>query len=633
MKIPKGIDFSNVNEKKLFKNSSKEYKTLMSLNDEGEWKDYVNEMLSVGISVTYDASGDFFIIKPVAFKENNSKMYSKGKKLKLDDFSFLFEDASSMDDSSSDYEINLNEESYPWDECISDQEKRYGSKKRAEKICGSIKAKNENKTNKGKKLVENNFDKKYLLHDDDEEELEDLNNNNLDIESSVNDLIHLDDDDVELATPETAEVAAPNQTQQPTANLTVADIENIVKQFLSGQNSTTDQPTSVPDDLASGEASTVNQDTTSDVDVLESEFSENHSKINVIENKIENGESYLDILNGEGIIGEQEPVELESIESEETFAPSYEQNNNIQGPSEFDIYEEPEEERIIKESPEDELEIIQPTEYEEGDFDFVEPEEEPEIVPNNSTVNVGGTPVKIQITGWLITIPEVTALAESVKKNKAKLRKLQSNNNKELFLYVECNNKIYKIRYEDRPKLELSRPWSIKDKKFATINEAISLVRDRKITNDREKHFKNLIAQDKDLSTRSLTNLKESNIFEDYRNEKNSINYVPGWNVKHVGALDLKKGLNEVFSNITQHNNKSKNTLFKTKDGNYFLLKGNLGEASQKGEKRHLVDLEGKKDYGVGQVIGIFENNYKGLGQIMEKIQRTSIPLLVWKRK
>ena len=41
---------------------------------------------------------------------------------------------------------NLEEEyielaSYPWDECIADQMKRYGNKETAEKICGSIKAK------------------------------------------------------------------------------------------------------------------------------------------------------------------------------------------------------------------------------------------------------------------------------------------------------------------------------------------------------------------------------------------------------------------------------------------------------------------------------------------------------------
>jgi len=574
MKFPKSINFSNVNVKKIFEPTSKEYKALLALNDEGEWKDYINEMLTLGISVVYDASGDFFIVKPVAFKENNNKMYSKGKKLNLSDFQFLNED----------------------------------------------------------------FDKKYLLHDDDEE-TENLSDNNVDIETSVNDLIHLDDQDVELATPETAEELVPSDDipQQPTSTLTVQDIENIVKQFLTGQQSTSDKQTSVPDTLATGEASTVNQDVEGDLDVLESEFAENQSKINVVENKIENDESYLDILNGD-YIGETESIEIPlAAEGSQVMEPTSAINDNLSTVgSEFDIYEQPDEEEepeIIKEGPEDELDIVEPVDYEDGDLDLVEPEIEPEVVPNNSIINVGGTPIKIQITGWLITMPEVNTLVEAVKKNKAKLRKLESNNDKELFLYIECNNKIYKIRYEDRPKVELSRPWSIKGKKFASINEAISMVRNRKLVNDKEKYFKDLIATDKDLSSRTLSNLKEANIFEDFRNDKNSVNYVPGWNIKHVGALDLKKGLNEVFSNITQHNSKDKNTLFKTKDGKYFLIKGNLGEASQKGEKRQLVDLEGKKEYGIGQVVGLYENTYKGLGQVMYKIQRTSIPLLVWKRK
>lgn len=591
MKIPKTIDFSNIKERKIFEPSSKEYKALLKLDDEGEWKDYINEMVVSGVSVIYDASGDFFVVKPVAFKENNNKM-SKGNKLKLDDFSFLFEN---------------------------DKEKKGRIKK------GS------------KQLKEDNFEKKYLLHDDDEE---DQTEDNLDIETPVNNLIHLDDEDVDLATPETANALPPAEvSNQPSSNLTVQDIENIVKQLLSGQTTATDKPSGVPDSLASGEASTVNQNVDCNIDVLESEFPENHSKINVIENKIENNESYLDILNGD-IFGEGEEIEDEITElpvqvGVGTNIPSDANGNVSDGISEFDIYEpeEEDEEHLIQESPNDEFDIIEPSDYEDGDLDLTEPEVEPEIVPTNSTFTAAGQPIRIEITGWLITKPEVTQLAEAVKKNKAKLRKLQSNNDKELFLVIECNNKFYKLRYEDRSKVEVSRPWSIKDKKFATINEALSLVRSKQLVNNKEKAFRDLIANDKDLSSRTLSNLKESNIFEDFRNDKNSINYVAGWNVKPVGSLDLKKGLNEVFSNITEHNPKSKNTLFKTKEGKYYLLKGNLGEASQKGEKRQLVDLEGKKEFGVGQVIGLYENTEKGLGQIMYKIQRTSIPLLVWKRK
>jgi len=34
----------------------------------------------------------------------------------------------------------MAEEKYPWEDCIADQEKRYGSKEQAEKVCGAIKA-------------------------------------------------------------------------------------------------------------------------------------------------------------------------------------------------------------------------------------------------------------------------------------------------------------------------------------------------------------------------------------------------------------------------------------------------------------------------------------------------------------
>ena len=34
----------------------------------------------------------------------------------------------------------MAEGAYPWEDCIADQEKRYGSKKQAEKVCGAIKA-------------------------------------------------------------------------------------------------------------------------------------------------------------------------------------------------------------------------------------------------------------------------------------------------------------------------------------------------------------------------------------------------------------------------------------------------------------------------------------------------------------
>ena len=39
------------------------------------------------------------------------------------------------------YSANYKFEDYPWDKCIADQMKEYGSEETAEKICGAIKAK------------------------------------------------------------------------------------------------------------------------------------------------------------------------------------------------------------------------------------------------------------------------------------------------------------------------------------------------------------------------------------------------------------------------------------------------------------------------------------------------------------
>ena len=65
--------------------------------------------------------------------------------------------------------------------------------------------------------------------------------------------------------------------------------------------------------------------------------------------------------------------------------------------------------------------------------------------------------------------------------------------------------------------------------------------------------------------------------------------------------------------------------------GGYYLIKGNLKERSKIGTKKELVYLKENKNYGIAQVVGIYENNASGLGKIMYKIKRTSVPLLVWK--
>ena len=88
-----------------------------ALNEDNEWKEYCNEMLSKGTSVIYDATGDYFIVKPVGFKENtmkrnkdNSNLNSKklmSKFLNEDEDKFLLfdEDDPDKDEEETDVEV------------------------------------------------------------------------------------------------------------------------------------------------------------------------------------------------------------------------------------------------------------------------------------------------------------------------------------------------------------------------------------------------------------------------------------------------------------------------------------------------------------------------------------------------
>ena len=60
-------------------------------------------------------------------------------------------------------------------------------------------------------------------------------------------------------------------------------------------------------------------------------------------------------------------------------------------------------------------------------------------------------------------------------------------------------------------------------------------------------------------------------------------------------------------------------------------MKGNLKERSAKGIVKQLMDLQERKDFGVGKVVGVFPNNVKGLNQIMSECKKTVLPLLIWK--
>lgn len=580
------------------------------MDDEFEWKEYTNEMLSKGISIIYDASGDYFLAKPVAFKEN--KM-SNNKKLRKENY-----------DSTLSVEVG---DSIAWVD-------EYGERQRGTVIDDSdpsIISVYNSLTGEVEDLTEDNFnsirilnrvdeskrskkkineDDRYLLYDD-EEEIED----DIDLESSHDDLVSLSAEDLspeiegeEIDTEfDSEEVPVePINTGMGVGQVTLEDLQRIVSEIMSGQGS--GSQVQVEDKFYNGEVETVDQSSEPTNDILGSEFAETQEDVANVESKIESEGTYLEYLQGNS--------SNEEIES---------------SGQEFEIYEEPEEvdipSNVIEED--DDLEILSPADYEDGDFDTPEVKGPAKAVEPGSSIDCRGIPVKVQITGWLITVPEVNNLAEAVFKSGGKLRALGSKNTQKLTLVVEANKKLYKILYEDRSKTETQKPWSVGKVRFTSLTEAVKNINKVKIT-DKDRFFKKLISENKDLVNRGLSNLKESDIFEDFKDSRKD--YVSAWNVKSVGQLDLKKGLNETYSNITE-GSKSKNTLFKTKSGQYYLLKGNLGEGSQKGTKKELIDLEGKRNYGHGQVVGIYENSIKGLGQIMFKIKRTSVPLMVWKQR
>lgn len=243
-------------------------------------------------------------------------------------------------------------------------------------------------------------------------------------------------------------------------------------------------------------------------------------------------------------------------------------------------------------------------------------------------IKVCGMPVQIILHGVMITPSELNYIGESCKKQNLLLKKISGEKNK-LKILVEYANKTYGINYIDVPKEKTQTPFSIKEHKFESLEEAI-----RKIKlpldnfNKEKKNFSKLISGIKSEKL-NFSDIKESTILSDFSG-KVTKNYISSWNVKSVGFVNLKSGLNEVYSNITQHS-KEANTLILNESGQYFLIKGNIKDRVKPGDKKELVDMIEKKDYGIIQVVGIFENSQKGLGQIMFKTKRTSVPLLIWR--
>ncbi len=269
-------------------------------------------------------------------------------------------------------------------------------------------------------------------------------------------------------------------------------------------------------------------------------------------------------------------------------------------------------------SGDDEFEIGIP----EDEFEPAYEEPVGNAVTVDKSINMGGQKIKLVLTGVIITESEIKYIGEAVKKAGNSLKKIEGQGNK-LNIVVEADEKQYTINYVDQPRNKTKTPFAIKSQQFTSLEEALDRINYKRAEKEAEV-FNKLV--DESILLREFANTKDADIFNDFK----EINITSNWTVRNVGALNLKNGLNEVFSKITQTGTEP-NTLVKDQNNNYYLIKGNLKERSKVGTKKELVEYKQKKSLGVVEVIGLFENNEKGLGKVMYKIQRTSIPLLVWK--
>lgn len=584
----KNIDFRNIKVSKVFHNKTKQYETFTKMN-ESSWSKYVTTMLSNNIRVKYDAITDAYTATPL--KENEM-------------------------------------------------------------------------TNK-----------KYLLQDEDEmsteqDALELINAIDLEDEEMEDEEMEVSNPEIEIYEPETPAILAPETVASPTIDM--AQLEMLLNKILGKSEA------SMPEELPQQEIPIEGHFTGN---ILDTEFQENSDNLSYIESKIDAGsymgsidpnydnkmmpedgemsydvseegdeEELLEYENSEmehfgSSTGELKEANEESDEEWEEKVANILSTQGIEIDSDMiDDFIEFEVENFpsLLQNPKKLIakyiayskdsytdggdDLMEADEDEDMGIEAVDTEEE-EPITANGMANVNGQAVQIILTGVMISPKEVSFVAESAKKAGMKLKAVKGAGTIVNFI-VENAGKQYTIQYEDLPKHKSKTPFSIKKYSFTTLDEALNIITLKKSKALKEaKNFKTFMT--KDISNRSFSNITESNILKEFEG-KISKDYIAGWNVKAVGSINLKSGINETYSNITEHSNQQ-NTLVKTKDGQFFLLKGNLKERSEIGTIRQLVDVKGDKDYGTATVVGLYENSTKGLGQIMFKVKRTSLPLLTWK--
>ena len=488
---------------------------------------------------------------------------------------------------------------------------------------------------------------------------EDIDDDDIDVETSESDLAKINGSEEEIE--EVPEESEEEVNSDIDSNLLdIETLKSIVAEILAGNPQTAPQATggapaagpttsAITDPLAS-DTSVIEQSVVPQgPNVTNSEFQEIQGNISNLQNKIDNDPSYIEVL--EGNPGTEEEIQLNEDQYEDD---DYETANE-------DSYE------IVNDK---DLDFVKENGGQTPDFDddglatvtdFEEPVEDEEALedvtsfendsvpvanidgnvpgvigadatplPQVGEVDYKGSPVKVVITGWLITEAETKFLAEAVSKSNAQLKKITSKDKDSMTLFVEKNSRLFKVDYNDRPKVETLEAWSIGKTKFTSLKEAIKFGANNKETvSQKDRFFKKLVTENKDVLNRNISNsYRDTDIFENFDEAKSK--YKKTLSVKRTGQVNLKTGINEVFSNITQIAPSIQNTLVKVGE-NYMLIKGNLKEGIKVNDVALLIDINSKNYLGECKVVGLFDNSPKGLQKISEITKKSQLPLLVWK--
>lgn len=589
MNIPKNIKFDNFSGRKIFDSDSGEYKSFKKINGDGSWKEYANEMLCNGISVRYDISSDVFVVMDLNYNELTEAILLEGidHETSHKELSFLIDDEDDEDevdempnDAPDEVEITNNptattpaaDNQYDkifnvvaLDDVLSIIEKGLGGKET---------------------MLTSNFKEEQL--EDGDEALKRVyfqGNGNETLDSDFGDQADV------------------QSTEAPIRDNNTGITEDPVNPapYMNYQN----KP-SKPDTSLGKQIDPVNPSNLLDMyncheDCYDVTGSKKFSEGDSITKGMDVNNNHISVNSG----GENYTLYKKDFQNK------------------FKPHQNGEAKEMLLDIQEDEMNPENVPGYNidglpsaNNDFNAMDN-------PIDKFVKKDGIPIRIVLDGMILLGSELGYISEAVRSAGKRLKSIKGEK-KRLKIFFESNNKEYCIEYVDAPRSENNKPFSIiEDKKmktFGSLNEAINST--SKGRNSREKELFELFLNE-DTSTREINNIKGADIF-DILKEVNAQN---SFYVKSAGSVNLKNGLNEVFSNILSHKD-FPNTLVKNEKDEYFLIRGSLREAAN---DMSMINTRGNKSYGKIQIVEKFANTQEGLGEIMYKVKKTCIPLFVTK--